>query len=393
MVAYRCSLDPFLHNHKIIMISGLLAEIGQSSQLACYSTFRKAYLGQRASRCYRTYFSHLRLKSTMNLVPNASPKPKVFVSRRIPEKGFALLASECDVLSWNHEDPPPRKDYLTAVRGIQGLFCLLTDTIDAELLNEAGPSLRVVSTMSVGYDHIDVQECHKRNIQIGYTPGILTSATAELTVTLLLATSRRIKEGVKAVENGEWGTWKPMWLCGQGLEGATVGIVGLGRIGLAVAKRLKPFDIAQILYCGRSEKPSQALEVGAVFTSFEDLLTRSDFVIACCALTPETHHLFNATAFKQMKQTAIFINSSRGGIVNQDDLYEALKSGKIRAAGLDVTTPEPLPTDSPLLKLDNCLVLPHIGSATQSTREAMAVLAARNLLAGLQGKPMPCQIK
>ncbi|KAH9507872.1 hypothetical protein Btru_053103 [Bulinus truncatus] len=323
---------------------------------------------------------------------SSKAKPRVFISRRIPEKGYNLLATECELLSWNFDDPPPRKNYLDAVKGIEGILCLLTDKIDSELLDEAGPSLRVVSTMSVGYDHIDVQECLRRNILLGYTPGILTSATAELTVALLLATSRRLKEGIKAVENGEWGTWKPMWLCGPGLEGASVGIVGLGRIGLAVAKCLKPFGVSQILYSGRSEK-GEAKEVGAVYKNFDELLNASDFVIACCALTPETKNMFNAESFKKMKHTAVFINSSRGGIVNQNDLYEALKSGDIGAAGLDVTVPEPLPTDSPLLKLDNCIVLPHIGSATHSTREAMAVLAARNLLAGLTGKPMPCQLK
>ncbi|CAL1545206.1 unnamed protein product [Lymnaea stagnalis] len=319
-------------------------------------------------------------------------RPRVFISRRIPEKGYALIASECEIISWNFDDPPPRNEYLSTVKGINGLFCLLTDKIDVELLNEAGPSLQVVSTMSVGYDHIDVMECNKRNILLGYTPGILTNATAELTMALLLATSRRLKEGIRAVQTGEWGTWKPMWLCGPGLDGATVGIVGLGRIGFAIAKCLKPFGVAKIVYSGRSEK-EEAKEINAEYKSFDELLKISDFVIACCALTSETKELFNRDAFKKMKPSAVFINSSRGGIVNQDDLYKALESGEIGAAGLDVTSPEPLPVDSPLLKLDNCIVIPHIGSATHSTREAMAVLAARNLLAGLKGLPMPCQLK
>ncbi|XP_059169331.1 glyoxylate reductase/hydroxypyruvate reductase-like isoform X2 [Physella acuta] len=303
-----------------------------------------------------------------------------------------MLAAECDITTWDSDEPAPRKLYLQSVAGVDGLLCLLTDSIDSELLDRAGPSLKVISTMSVGFDHIDLKECAKRNILVGYTPGILTNATAELTVGLLLAASRRFKEGMHAVESGEWGAWKPMWLCGPGLDGATVGIVGLGRIGIAVAKCLKPFGVARILYSGRSEK-SEAEEANAQYTSFDELLTKSDFVIACCALTPETKEMFNAAAFKKMKNTAVFVNSSRGGIVNQKDLYEALKSGEIGAAGLDVTSPEPLPTNSPLLKLKNCIVLPHIASATHSTREAMAVLAARNLLAGLKGEPMPSQLK
>ncbi|XP_005105201.1 glyoxylate reductase/hydroxypyruvate reductase [Aplysia californica] len=318
-------------------------------------------------------------------------RARVFVSRRIPPKALQMLQAGCDVNCWDSDEPPSRKGYLDSVRGIDALFCLLTDKIDAELLDAAGPGLKVVSTMSVGHDHIDLQECKARKITVGYTPGILTSATAELTVALLLATSRRLKEGMRAVVNGEWGTWKPTWLCGSGLDGSTVGIVGLGRIGIAVAQCLKPFGVAQFLYSGRSEKP-EAESIKAKFVPFDDLLQTSDFVIACCALTQDTAGLFNKDAFSKMKKSAIFVNSSRGGVVNQEDLLHALTSGEIAGAGLDVTSPEPLPTDNPLLKLDNCVVLPHIGSATYSTREAMAVLAAENLLAGVRGEPMPCQL-
>ncbi|GFN81606.1 glyoxylate reductase/hydroxypyruvate reductase-like protein [Plakobranchus ocellatus] len=318
--------------------------------------------------------------------------PKVFISRKIPEKARTLIASLCDAVLWNKDEPPLREEYLQKVKGINGLFCLLTDKIDAELLDAAGPDLKVVSTMSVGYDHIDVKECAKRNILVGYTPGILTKATAELTVALLLATSRRLKEGMQAVENGKWGTWKPMWMCGQGLDEATVGIVGMGRIGHTVAHCLKPFGVAKFLYSGRTQKPEAEAELNAEFVDLDQLLSQSDFVIACCALTPQTAGMFNASAFQKMKKTAVFVNSSRGNIVNQEDLLVALESGEIGAAGLDVTVPEPLPTDSPLLKLSNCVVLPHIGSATFDTREAMAVLAAQNLIAGLKGEKLPCQI-
>ncbi|RUS69294.1 hypothetical protein EGW08_022943 [Elysia chlorotica] len=334
------------------------------------------------------------LKTDLGCTANMSSAngPKVFVSRRIPEKAKALITSQCNAILWEKDEPPPRDEYLKAIAGIDGLFCLLTDKIDAELLDAAGPNLRVVSTMSVGYDHVDVKECAKRNVAVGYTPGILTKATAELTIALLLAATRRLKEGIRAVENGEWGTWKPMWLCGQGLDGATVGIVGLGRIGYTVAQCLNPFGVAKFLYSG-GRRPDAEVELKAEYADLDRLYAESDFVIACCALTPETAGMFNADAFKKMKKTAVFVNSSRGGVVNQDDLCAALQSGEIGAAGLDVTTPEPLPTDSPLLRLSNCVVLPHIGSATHDTREAMAVLAAQNLIAGVKGEKLPSQVE
>ena len=195
-----------------------------------------------------------------------------------------------------------------------------------------------------------------------------------------------------AVENGGWGTWKPLWLCGPGLEGATVGIVGLGRIGLAVAHRLLPFGVNKILYNNSKRNPSDSL-IGAEFVTLNKLLETSDYVIACLSLTPATKDIFNAETFRKMKKSAIFINTSRGGIMNQTDLYNALESGEIWAAGLDVTNPEPLPLDSPLLELSNCTVLPHIGSATNKARSTMSELTAHNILAGLNGKPLPCAVE
>lgn len=196
---------------------------------------------------------------------------------------------------------------------------------------------------------------------------------------------------MRAVENGTWGTWQPLWLCGPGLEGSTVGIVGFGRIGSVVARCLKPFAVKRILYTGSAERP-EAKEIGAELLPLDDVLASSDFVLACIALTPETKEMFNMDLFKKMKKTAVFINTSRGGVVKQDDLYQALVSGEIGAAGLDVTTPEPLPTTSPLLALDNCVVLPHIGSATHTSRGAMSELTARNILAALNNRPMPSEI-
>lgn len=318
---------------------------------------------------------------------------KVFVTRRIPPEGMQILSSAgvCEACVWDSDEPVPRTELLKGVQGAAGILCLLSDKIDAEVLNAAGPDLKVISTLSVGFDHLALDEIKKRGIRVGYTPDVLTDATAELTVALLLATARRLPEGVEEVKNGGWSTWKPLWLCGYGLSGSTVGIIGLGRIGMAIAQRLMPFGVKRLLYTGRSAKP-HATEVNGEFVPIDTLLSESDFVVISCALTPETQGLCDKAFFSKMKNTAVLVNTSRGAVVNQEDLYEALTNGQIAAAGLDVTTPEPLPTDHPLLTLKNCVVLPHIGSATYSTRGIMSSLAARNLLAGLQGTNMPSEL-
>ncbi|XP_018601663.2 glyoxylate reductase/hydroxypyruvate reductase [Scleropages formosus] len=318
---------------------------------------------------------------------------KVFVTRRIPQEGMRVLNQSglCKVSLWDSDEPIPRTDLLQGVSGAHGILCLLSDRIDAEVINAAGPNLKVISTLSVGFDHLAVGEIKKRGVRVGYTPDVLTDATAELTVALLLATARRIPEGVEEVKNGGWSSWKPLWLCGYGLSGSTVGVIGLGRIGLAIARRLKPFGVKRLLYSGRTSKP-QAAEVDGEFASLDRLVSESDFVVVSCSLTPETQGLCDKALFSKMKKTAVFVNTSRGAVVNQEDLHEALSSGRIAAAGLDVTTPEPLPTDHPLLKLKNCVILPHIGSATYSTRGIMAELCANNLLAGLTGSAMPSEL-
>uniref|UniRef100_A0A3P8VTZ9 Glyoxylate reductase/hydroxypyruvate reductase n=1 Tax=Cynoglossus semilaevis TaxID=244447 RepID=A0A3P8VTZ9_CYNSE len=318
---------------------------------------------------------------------------KVFVTRRIPQEGMKLLsaAAECEVSMWDSDEPVPRAELLKGVQKANGLLCLLSDKIDAEVLDAAGPNLKIISTMSVGFDHLALQEIKKRGIRVGYTPDVLTDATAELTVALLLATARRLPEGVEEVKNGGWSSWKPLWLCGYGLSGSTVGVIGLGRIGLAIAKRLMPFGVQRLLYSGRSAK-SEAAEVNGEYVPVDTLLSESDFIVVSCSLTPETQGLCNKAFFSKMKNTAVFINTSRGAVVNQEDLYDALSTGQIAAAGLDVTTPEPLPTDHPLLTLKNCVVLPHIGSATYSTRSVMSALSVRNLLCGLQGTEMPNEL-
>lgn len=308
----------------------------------------------------------------------------------LPLKNKILILSSCEITKWTKECPVPRDELLKNIPGKQALFCALTDKIDKEVLDKAGSSLKVISTISVGYEHIDIEECRKRNIRVGYTPDVLTDATAELTVALLLATNRRLFEANKEVYNGGWKSWAPSWMCGQGIKGSTVGVYGFGKIGQEVASRIKPFKPGRLIYNSRTEKPNS---IGAEFVSFDELISSSDILFVMCALTPDTKELFNKDIFQKMKSNAIFINSSRGGVVNQKDLYEALKNKTIHAAGLDVTTPEPLPLDDPLLTLDNIVILPHIGSADINTRTEMSRITACNILAGLEGKEMISEVK
>lgn len=312
----------------------------------------------------------------------------------IGDKALEILCDRCDVEVWpNITAPIPRPDLLQKVVGKDALFCFLTDKIDAEVLNAAGPKLKVIGTMSVGFDHMDVAECQKRGIVIGNTRDVLTDATAELGVALLLATTRRLFEAHREVTSGGWAKtpWSPFWMCGSELRGSTVGIVGMGNVGFAVMERLKPFKVERFLYFSRHAK-QHADEAGAELTSLGALLQQSDVVVVSCALTADTRGLFNRSAFSQMKKTASFINISRGAVVDQEALYEALVSKQIRSAGLDVATPEPLPSDHPLAKLPNCVLLPHIGSATERTRTDMAVLTARNIVCALEGRPVPSRV-
>jgi lactate dehydrogenase-like 2-hydroxyacid dehydrogenase len=315
-------------------------------------------------------------------------KPQVVVTRRIPRAGLELVQQQADVRLWDSDEPIPRATLLEWVQGIDGLYCLLTESVDDELLDAAGPTLKVVSTLSVGYDHIDVEACKRHNVAVGNTPGVLTDTTADLAIGLLLATARRIPESIDAVRRGEWTTWKPEWMAGYDVYGSTVGIVGLGRIGTAFARRLQGFD-CRILYYNPEPNPASAAAVGAEYVEMDTLLAESDFISIHTVLTEQTQHLFDAHAFRKMKRTAILVNTSRGGTVDQDALYQALVNGEIAAAGLDVTTPEPLPADHPLLHLPNCVILPHIASASYATRARMAVLAAENVIAGVKGESLP----
>ncbi|NOX62033.1 MAG: D-glycerate dehydrogenase, partial [Chloroflexi bacterium] len=300
--------------------------------------------------------------------------PTIFLTRRLPDPAMKRLAQvDIQLDLWPEPEPPPYETLVERTRGREGLLCLLTDRIDAHLLDEAGPQLRVVSQMAVGVDNIDLAACTARGIPVGHTPGVLTEATADLTLALMLATARRVVEAANDVKAGRWRTWDPLGWVGPDLHGSAVGIVGLGRIGAAVARRLRGFDVT-LLYHNRHPSP-RAVELGAAWVELDELLARSDFVTLHTPYTPETHHLIDARALALMKPSAILINTARGGVVDQDALIAALREGQIAAAGLDVTTPEPLPPDHPLLALPNALVLPHIGSASLPTRVRMAQMA------------------
>jgi len=317
-------------------------------------------------------------------------RPKVFVTRpSVPKEGINLLKKTCDVEVYSEEKPIPREALLKGVAGKDGLLCLLTDPIDKEVLDAAGPQLKVIATMSVGFEHIDVKECKKRNIAVSNTPHVSTDSVAEFTVLLMLAVGRRLLDNATAIKNGEWVySWSPLLFCGQGLKNATVGIVGMGRIGQAVLKRLLPFGIAKALYHDVFHPIQPAEEMGAIYTPFEELLKQSDYVVSMCNLSEETKGMFNKRAFEMMKTTAVFINTSRGEVVNQDDLYDALKNHQIKGAGIDVTVPEPLPKDHKLTTLPNIAILPHVASAEVSVRVLMAEMAANNILHVFQGKPL-----
>ncbi len=314
-------------------------------------------------------------------------KPKVYITRRIPERAFEILREHAELKVWDSDLPVPREVLLREVADVDGLLCLLTEKVNAELL-DAAPRLKVVSNMAVGFDNIDVAECTRRGIPVGNTPGVLTEATADLTWALLLAAARRIKEGIDYVREGRWVTWGPLLLLGQDVYGATIGIIGMGRIGTAVARRAKGFNM-RILYHDVRRNEAAETELGAVFVDLDTLLRESDFITIHTDLNPMTYRLINRDALAKMKPTAVLINAARGPIVDTEALYEALREGRIFAAALDVTDPEPLPADHPLLQLPNCIVVPHIGSATVTTRNRMAELAALNILAGLRGERLP----
>ena len=314
-------------------------------------------------------------------------KPKVFVTRIIPEKGLGLIREFCTVDLWLDELPPGREELLKHVQGVDGLLCLLTDRVDGEVMDAAGEQLKVISNHAVGFDNIDVPAATARRIPVGNTPDVLTDATADFTFALMMSVARRIPEGERYVQEGKWRTWGPKLLLGADIKGATLGLIGFGRIGQAMARRAAGFDMRVIYYDPREVKGSQNLKAERV--DFETLLAASDFISIHTPLTPDTHHMIDAEAFSKMKPSAVLVNTARGPVVDPEALYEALIAKRIFGAGLDVTEPEPIPLDSPLLKLDNILIVPHIASASITSRDEMSWMAARNLVAGLKGEPLP----
>jgi len=316
-------------------------------------------------------------------------KPRVFVSRLVADKALEKLFEAADIDVWQDELPPPYEVLIDKVHDVEGLLSLLTDRVDATLM-DAAPKLKVISNLAVGYDNIDVSEATKRRIPVGNTPEVLTETTADLAFALIMAAARRVVEADKFTRKGLWKTWGPGLMMGQDIHHATLGIIGLGRIGKEVARRARGFDM-KVLYFSRTHAPAEIeKELGLKRVSTLDkLLAEADFISINVPLNENTHYLIGEKELGKMKPTAILVNTSRGPVVDQKALYAALKSGKIFAAGLDVTEIEPIPQDDPLLTLDNVIILPHIGSGSVVTREKMALMAADNIIAGLQGRPLP----
>jgi glyoxylate reductase len=319
-------------------------------------------------------------------------KPRVFVSRIIPDDGLRPVTEACEAEVWQDELPPPRDALLRSIEGCHGVLTLLTDRVDDEFLDQAGSQLKVVSNFAVGFDNIDVPACTKRGIPVGNTPGVLTETTADLAWALLMAAARRLPEADRYVRAAKWKTWGPMLLMGPDVHGATLGIIGFGRIGQAVARRARGFGMRVLYHDPRRVSPAVEAEYRAEYRTLEGILPESDFVSLHVNLSPQTKGLINAERLGWMKRTAILVNTSRGPVVDSMALVDALRDGVIAAAALDVTDPEPLPAEHPLVGLDNCLVVPHIASASRATRGKMAEMAAANLLAGVRGQRLPTPV-
>ena len=305
------------------------------------------------------------------------------MTRQPPGNAIEILNEVGPTWVWPHDRPIERPVLLAQVAEASALYCMLTERIDAELL-DASPHLRVVSQMAVGVDNIDLAACRERGIAVGHTPDVLTDATADLAFGLIIAAARRFKEGIADVESGAWGDWDPAYLLGQAIHRSTLGIIGLGRIGQAIAQRSSGFSM-RVLYTQRNRDPGAEAALGAIYVSLESLLDQSDHVVVAAPLTTATYGLMGTEQFARMKTSATLTNVSRGALIDSEALVEALTNQRIAGAALDVTDPEPIPPDHALVRLPNCLIIPHLGSSTVQTRTAMAELAARNLIAGLAG--------
>ena len=316
------------------------------------------------------------------------PKLKVYVTREFPERGLDIINEHFDAEVWREYAPPPKKVIIEKSKNVDALATLLSDKIDAEVFN-AAPKLKIVAQMAVGFDNLDIPEATKRGIYVTNTPEVLTETTADFAWTLLMAVARRVVEADKYVRTGQWKVgWHPTMMQGRDVYGATLGIVGAGRIGYAMARRAKGFDM-KILFYDVIPRPEMEKDFDAKRLELEALMKEADFVTVHVPLMKETHHLINAERLKLMKKTAYLINNSRGPVVDEKALYEALKKGQIAGAGLDVFEQEPTPMDNPLLKLDNIVVAPHISSASYETRSKMAEMVADNLVAFFEGKKPP----
>ncbi|GAA0350416.1 2-hydroxyacid dehydrogenase [Oceanobacillus oncorhynchi subsp. oncorhynchi] len=312
-------------------------------------------------------------------------KPKVYITRKLEEKYIKAYQEQLEIRMWEKEEEPvPRETLLKETADADALFTVLSDSIDEELLSKA-PQLKVVANMAVGYDNLDLEACEKHDVIAANTPDVLSETTADLGFSLLMAAARRIVEADTWVKEDKWQAWAPFFFAGSDIYGKTIGIVGMGRIGEAIAKRAAGFDM-NIQYHNRSRKKDAEERLQATYVSFEELLETSDFVVTVVPHTKETDKMFNRAAFEKMKSSAIFINISRGKVVDEDALVHALKSGEIQAAGLDVFEEEPIRADHPLVGLNNTVCLPHIGSASVETRKKMVELCMDNILAVVSGK-------
>jgi glyoxylate reductase len=310
--------------------------------------------------------------------------PRVFIARFIPEEYLAQVRSACQVDLWPEDLPPPRDVLLERVKGVDGILSLLTDKIDAAVMDAAGPGFKVISNCAVGFDNIDVSEATRRGIPVGNTPGVLTDTTADFAFALLMAAARRVVEGHNYVQAGRWKTWGLTQLLGQDIAGATLGIIGFGRIGKAMAKRALGFDMRILYYDPLCEDDPYAAQIGAHCTDLDGILRQSDFLSLHIPLYKDTVHFIGEAELAKMKPAAVLINTARGGVVDPDALYRALRDGVIGYAALDVTEPEPPPPDHPLLSLENVIIAPHIASASVQTRGKMIEIALANLMAGVR---------
>lgn len=319
-------------------------------------------------------------------------KPYIFISRKLPDDAVAILKEKYDVHMWDQEDVPvPYEIFLEEAKKADALLTMLSEPVNEEVLN-AGERLKIVANMAVGYDNVDVEAASRMGVTVTNTPDVLNDSTADLTFALVLAAARRMVEAAEFVKEGNWRSWSPLLLAGQDVHHKTLGIVGMGNIGKTVAKRATGFEM-EILYHNRSRKPDAEQELGAQYVSFDELLERSDFVVCLTPLTDDTRNLFNRNAFKKMKKQAVFVNASRGPVVNEQDLYKALQEGEIAAAGLDVFAEEPIGSGHPLLELKNVVAMPHIGSASRETRFAMMKLCMDNIDLVLSGNPPKTPVK